>query len=158
MKTISSRFKGYLLFFIPLFIIEILFRYDTQLVNHPFYLMRSILFAIFFAWFLYLVDKKFKSLFSNLVILGIVWFFAGYYFFQANIHHYYGYFFSIRFILKGMPNVGEYTFDFFKTSSILSYSFFLVALLFSIFFLIDNKSTKRRTYFSFTLLANYGLD
>ena len=78
-----------------------------------------------------------------------MWFFSVYYFFQLNIHHYYGYFFSVRFLIKGMPDVGEYTFDFIKSTSFISFFFFITALIFSFIYskLFNYKQSRfKRPY------------
>ena len=71
-----------------------------------------------------------------------------------NIHEYYGYFFSIRFLFKGLPNVAEYTLDFLKNASILSYSIFLFLILFSYFFLKENKFGLKKQGFKHSFLLS----
>lgn len=127
--------KDYLLYFIPLFLIELLFRWQTNMLALPIYNIRSILFVMSLAMFLYCINQWFHRSIAAVITVITFIFVSVYVFFQAAIHAYYGRFFSMRFLREGAPDVGEYFTDFIRGTDWILYLILLLGILASIAYL-----------------------
>lgn len=111
MKKLSQQF---LLYFLPIFAIEFLFRFQAYQLGLDIYLLRSIIHTAFLATILLLINGFWHNKLISVITVFIFTLISFYAFFQIGIQHYYGMFFSVKFIMKGMPDVGSYAFDFIK--------------------------------------------
>lgn len=125
----TNYFRKFLYFFIPLLLTEYLFRLLTGMWNSPFFWIRSLLYVAFLSGILTFLNVCLNNLFikivSTIVLIGI----PVYAFFQQGINHYYGHFFSARFLRHQTPDVGSYTADYISYIRPVSYIILVVGIL-----------------------------
>ena len=90
------KLKQYLLYFIPILLIELLFRVFSLDNNHFTLWIHSILYVVFVSFVLWYING-WNSFFTKCITLLYFIFIAMYALFQSGIKDYYGYFFSSRF-------------------------------------------------------------
>ena len=110
----KKTFSQFLLYFMPLIALEFLFRTQTNLLDEPLYLLRSFVYCVFLASLILLINNWKQTWPVRILTISIYVFIAGYGLFQTGIAQYYGFFFSSRFLIKGVPNVESFAFDFFS--------------------------------------------
>lgn len=129
MNTFKKYANQFLIFFIPLMLTEVFFRLLTGMWTAPFFWVRSLLYVSFISGLMTILNTWYRNLFvkvlSTIVLLGI----PLYAFFQQGINHYYGHFFSARFLRHQTPDVGSYTVDYLTYIRPISYVIILVGLL-----------------------------
>ncbi len=129
MNTIKKYGNQFMIFFIPLLLTEYAFRLLTEMWTSPFFWIRSLIYISFLSGILSVLNIWFNNLFvkilSTIVLLGI----PVYAFFQQGINHYYGHFFSARFLRHQTPDVGSYTADYLSYIRPVSYVILVIGIL-----------------------------
>lgn len=120
---------SFLIYLIPLLLIEILFRVQNSQTYPSIVFVRSLLFVGFLTSILYLINTYLNTILARILTVLLFLFNSIYAFFQTGIHYYYGHFFSMRFLFEGTPDVGSYTVDFLKYLKFETYAFILIGLI-----------------------------
>lgn len=110
-----KKFNNLLIYFIPLFSIELLFRYLSDSFNQPIFTLRSFLFSLIIAFILYFLNAMYRNRFVKYLTIFLFIAFPLYGLVQIGILNYYGIMFSVRILMKGTPDVGSYAGDFIKS-------------------------------------------
>lgn len=135
MKVAKQKPIHFLIYFIPLILIEVLFRIQAGMYETPIFWIRSLFFTLFLATFLYTLNAWKQNKIVAFITIFIIFGISLYSFLQIGISHYYGYFFSVRILMKGTPDVGSYALDYLLYIKPITYLILVVGIASSILYL-----------------------
>lgn len=133
--------KQYMLFFISFFTIELIFRLQAHTLAVNALLLRSFIFSLFMAAVFTVINSLSQSKYISIFTVLMMFIYDFYALFQIGMFGYYESFFSSRFLNKEIPQVQSYAMDFIKFLRIEHFSYVLLFILFTYFYLNNRKKS-----------------
>lgn len=150
--------QQYLLYFLPLFLMEFTFRFlENNTATYQFQ-VRSFIYILALSFALFFLNSlKFKKT-TRVITIGLFTFYTFYFFIQVGMRAYYGSFFSARFLLKGVPDVQSYMLSFMAFLKPVNFLFLIYGVVGIVCYIKFRDKTQTINYISLiSTVMFYGL-